>query len=203
MWVHMNGALGIQNLCKWKGEHGACSSSAVKQQQPWWAIVLTRQATGSSSPTTLGSALRWPPAQAEELELTAGKLWTTWGSSGRKSSVPVMCALGVPPNWSVVCVEVCFLCLFFFFLKCAIKKIKIFTSLEMKFQYQLFCHKMEYSYMQQVNYFPWGSDTKLFSIQRTINRLLQLYTLWSRSFPVFRGDACPTAPISAVCQASQ
>lgn len=48
-----------------------------------------------------------------------------------------MCALDVPPNWNVVCVEVCFPWLFFF-LKCAITKIKIFTSLPMKFQCQLF-----------------------------------------------------------------
>lgn len=65
-----------------------------------------------------------------------------------------------------------------------------------------FCHNTEY-YVQQMSYFPWGSDTKLFSIQRTINRLLQLYVFWSRSFPVFSGDACPIAAKSAVCQASQ
>lgn len=150
----------------------------------------------------LTRALRWPPAQAEEHELTVGKLRTAWGWSGRKGFKPAMCALDVPPNWNVACVEVCFLWLFFSW-NVQLQKLKYLHHYKWNFSVSFFCRQMEYSYVQQVNYFPWGSDTKLFSIQRTINWLLQLYTFWSRSFPVFSGDACPTAPIPAVCQASQ
>lgn len=187
-----------KNLHKWKGEHRACSFSAVKQQ-PCWATLLMRQATGSSSPH-LARALRWPPAQAEH-ELTAGKFQSD-GVQGEVRALRQLCALDVPPNWNVVCVEVCFLCLFLFW-NVQLQKLKYLHRYKWNFSVSFFCHQMEYSYVQQVNYFPWGSDTKLFSIQRTINWLLQLYTFWSRSFPVFRGDACPIAPISAVCQASQ
>lgn len=44
IYLYMNSALGIQNLCKWKEEHRACSFSTVKKQQPCWAVLPMRQA---------------------------------------------------------------------------------------------------------------------------------------------------------------
>lgn len=44
---------------------------------------------------------------------------------------------------------------------------------------------------------------KLFSIQRTISLLAQLYAFWSRIFPVLRGEANPMTAWSAVRHASQ
>lgn len=48
-----------------------------------------------------------------------------------------------------------------------------------------------------------ASVKKLFSIQRTISLLEQLYAFWSRIFPVLSGEANPVTAVLAVRHASQ